>query len=213
MPSELDKYQTIFWDFDGVIMDSMVIRDMGFVSIFSDYDHKQVEKLLEYHRYNGGLSRYVKIRYFFEKIIGVNCSEEMVYNYASKFSKIMLKLLNNRDLLISDSIEFIKENRKRFNFHIVSGSDQAELKKICQNLELEKYFLSIHGSPIPKKELISNILATSNYSTTNCCLIGDSINDYQAAKENSIKFYAYNNEMLQKEHSYIVSFKEDIIIT
>ena len=31
--------KTIFWDFDGVILDSMPIRDYGFAKIFEDFDN------------------------------------------------------------------------------------------------------------------------------------------------------------------------------
>jgi beta-phosphoglucomutase-like phosphatase (HAD superfamily) len=68
--------KTIFWDFDGVILDSMPIRDFGFVKIFEDFDKELVDKLLEYHTLNGGLSRYVKIRYFYNTLLNVEVSDE-----------------------------------------------------------------------------------------------------------------------------------------
>ena len=61
--------KTVLWDFDGVIIDSMKVRDWGFEEIFKDYDQELIDKLLAFHRKNGGLSRYVKIRYFFEELI------------------------------------------------------------------------------------------------------------------------------------------------
>ena len=61
--------KNILFDFDGVILDSMPIREYGFRKIFENYDVALVEKLLVYHNQNGGLSRYVKIRYFFEKLL------------------------------------------------------------------------------------------------------------------------------------------------
>ena len=58
----------IFWDFDGVILNSNKVRDSGFEIVLKDFPKNQVELLLNYHRQNGGLSRYVKFRYFFEVI-------------------------------------------------------------------------------------------------------------------------------------------------
>ena len=37
-------------------------------------------------------------------------------------------------------------------------------------------------------------------------MIGDSINDYEAAKSNNIKFYGYNNDDLKSLDSYIKTF-------
>ncbi len=58
--------KNILWDFDGVILDSMPIREYGFRKIFENYDISLVDKLINYHKRNGGLSRYVKIKYFYE---------------------------------------------------------------------------------------------------------------------------------------------------
>ena len=57
--------KNIFWDFDGVIIDSMPIREFGFRRIFKDFNKEKVELLTDFHRENGGLSRFFKIRYFF----------------------------------------------------------------------------------------------------------------------------------------------------
>ena len=47
----------------------------------------------------------------------------------------------------------------------------------------------------------------NKYKKEETILIGDSINDFEAAKNNYIKFYGYNNLDLKKTHNYIVSFK------
>ena len=80
--------KTIFWDFDGVILDSMPIRDYGFKKIFEEFDKELVDKLLEYHTLNGGLSRYVKIRYFYNTVLGLEVNDEKVQELADKFSTI-----------------------------------------------------------------------------------------------------------------------------
>ncbi|MCH5322634.1 MAG: hypothetical protein J1E31_03515 [Helicobacter sp.] len=48
-----------------------------------------------------------------------------------------------------------------------------------------------------------------SYTPQETILIGDSINDYEAANANHIDFYGYNNISL-KQHSkrYIVSFRD-----
>ena len=200
--------KTILWDFDGVILDSMKVRDSGFEKIFKDFDPVLIEQLLEYHRKNGGLSRYVKIRYFFEELVGQPITDEAVLGYAQKFSVLMRKELTNPKNLIVDSVEFIKSNYKKYNFHIVSGSDQTELRFLCKALGLDSYFISIHGSPTPKKQLVATLLKKHDYSLVKTCLIGDSINDYEAAMESNISFYGFNNLSLKKvSTNYISSFK------
>jgi phosphoglycolate phosphatase-like HAD superfamily hydrolase len=201
--------KTILWDFDGVVLDSMAVRDWGFEEIFKDFESDQVTALLKYHRANGGLSRYVKIRYFYENILGKSITEEEVMAYAQKFSVLMKKELTNSKNLIMDSVNFIKANYQKSHFHIVSGSDGEELRFLCKELGLSSYFLSIHGSPAPKKQLVADLFTKHNYSKSLTCLIGDSINDFEAAEANGIQFYGYNNlELKSIGVGYINSFEK-----
>ena len=203
----LEKYRVILWDFDGVIIDSNEVRELGFTESLSEFSSQQVEQLLEYHRINGGLSRYNKFRYFFEEILGETVTEKVVQDFARKFSQVVLNRLINPSLLLSDSIAFISEFHSRIQMHVVSGSDGEELRQICSALGISKYFRSINGSPTPKIELVSNLLQSYELEASDVCLIGDSINDYEAAIENGIQFYGYNNSELKGSHGeYITSF-------
>ena len=200
--------KTILWDFDGVILDSMKIRDWGFEEIFKSFEKDKVTLLLAYHRKNGGLSRYVKIRYFYEIILGEQITEQEVQKYANAFSLLMKKELINPKNLIEDSLNFIKENHKKYNFHIVSGSDQNELRYLCQELKITHFFNSIYGSPVLKNKLVKDLLKANKYKLDEVCLIGDSINDYEAAIYNSILFYGYNNtDLIIRSRQYIQELK------
>ena len=126
--------KTILWDFDGVILESMKVRDWGFEEIFKDFDQELIDKLLAYHRINGGLSRYIKIRYFYEELLGKSITEKRVLEYAQNFSELMRQELTNPKNLILDTVNFIKNNHQNYNFHIVSGSDQEELRFLNKEL-------------------------------------------------------------------------------
>ena len=199
--------KNILWDFDGVILDSMPIRDHGFREIFKPYPSHLVDELIVYHRNNGGLSRFNKIHYFYENILKIKISESKIQEYADKFSNIMKEQLTNPQYLIEESIKFIKLNYKYYNFHIVSGSEHSELNFLCHKLSIVNYFRSIDGSPTYKNILIKNLMKEEGYKNKETILIGDSANDYEAAKNNEIKFYGYNNPSLKKiSDIYILDF-------
>lgn len=192
----LDKYKILLWDFDGVIMDSNPVRTYGFEEVLKDYPPEQVSKLITYHKLNGGLPRYDKFRYFFETIRGERVTAAEINQLSARFSKIMLEKLLDESLLIPDSVSFIKANYQKFVMHVISGSDQTELRTICDHLNLSKYFASVVGSPTLKPELTRQVLQTYNYNSRETAFIGDSVNDYDAAVENGIDFYGYNNKSL-----------------
>jgi phosphoglycolate phosphatase-like HAD superfamily hydrolase len=78
--------------------------------------------------------------------------------------------------------------------HITSGSDQEELRFLCKSLGIDFFFSSIHGSPKPKKQLVGELIEIHQYKKEECVLIGDSFNDWEAAKYNKISFVAYNGD-------------------
>ena len=199
--------RTIFWDFDGVLMNSDQVRHRGFIEVLKDFPESQVNQLMKFHQANGGLSRYVKFRHFFEEIRGESITEQEVSQWASKFSAIMLNLLIDKNLLIEETIDFVKDHYHEYNMHIVSGSDGKELNQICKGIGINHFFKSIEGSPTPKVELVANILRKEKYDRNQCVLIGDSKNDWDAAKSNKVHFASYNgNEELFAKSNIQIDF-------
>ena len=198
--------RNIIFDFDGVILDSVPVKTEAFRKLFDVFPNEVVDKLIEFHIKNGGMSRYKKIEYFFNILLNQNITEKTVMEYAQKYSELTKEELSKDKYLIKDTLNFIKENYKNYKLHIASGADEEDLKYICKELALERYFLSINGSPIIKSEIVENILLKSNYSKDETILIGDSINDYEAASANKITFYGYNNLLLKNKFKYIESF-------
>lgn len=204
-----EDFEIILWDFDGVIINSNAERERGFREVLKTYPKEQVEKLIEFHNINGGWSRYVKFRYFFESIRKEEVSDEEVNKLAQEFSEIMLRLLVDKELLIDETLRFIsRQFALGKEMHIVSGSDQTELRKLCEKLEIVHYFYSVLGSPTPKKDLVASIIKESTKPKDDYCLIGDAINDYDAAIDNNIQFFGFNNkELLKRSDSYIFTYE------
>jgi len=196
--------EQILFDFDGVIIDSMDVRDFGFREIFKSYDAALVEEFIQYHRYNAGLSRYVKIRHFYEVMLGESIATEKVNNLAENFSLIMKERLVDPAIIIQETLDFIKSIYHDIPLHIVSGSDEKELNFLCDALNLSRYFVTIEGSPTPKNELVKDIMVKYNYTPKTTILIGDSINDYDAAKMNGLYFVGFNNtDLMVKSDLYV----------
>ncbi|MEV9594164.1 HAD-IA family hydrolase [Aliarcobacter butzleri] len=198
--------KNILWDFDGVILDSMKIKGFGFTKLFEKYDIESIKLLEDYHYKHGGVSRFEKIKYFFNEILQKNITEDEISILAKKFGKIIEQRIYDKSNLIHDSLDFIKNNYFKYNFHIVSGAEHRELNSLCKYFDLKKYFITINGSPIKKNILIKSIIEKYDYNKEETILIGDAITDYNAAKDNNISFYGYNNLELVNLDKYIDDF-------
>ena len=200
--------KNFFFDFDGVILDSIPIKTKAFRELFSEFPKNIVDEFIEYHLQNGGVSRYEKIRYFYEKLLKKDILDYEILDYANIYSRSTKEELADPKYLIDDSLNFIKDNYKKCNLHIVSGADEQDLRYICNRLDISKYFITIDGSPTKKRELIQIVLNTRKYKKKETCLIGDSINDFESAKYNGILFLGYNNTKLKYMDEYIDTFDE-----
>lgn len=199
----------IIWDFDGVIIFSEQIREEGFREVLKDFDPASVGQMLVFHKANGGLSRYVKFRYLLEEVMGQNPDEILVQQLADNFSAIMRIKMVDPEKLNRDALQFIRNSQGTITHHIASGSDGDELRYLCKELEINNLFKSINGSPVAKKELVANILASSEFKKEQTCLIGDAMNDYDAAKANGITFVGYNNPILENHtDKYLTNFQK-----
>jgi len=199
--------KTIFWDFDGVIFDSLKIKGDGFVELFKNYNKADVKAIEKYHYTNGGVSRFDKIKYFYNQILNEDVSKDKVIKLAKIFSVIIENKLFQKANLIKDSVLFIEKNYMDYNFHIVSGAEHNELNDLCKHFEIDKYFRSINGSPTKKDILVQKLFTNYHYNKYEVALIGDAMTDYCVAKKNEIKFYGYNNNKLKKFGNYILKFE------
>lgn len=203
--SIIHKYRAVFWDFDGVILQSNDVRTEGFRHLFRNEDPELVKQLIQYHEQNGGLSRYVKIRYFYEVLRKEQVSEEQVFQMADTFSVIMREKLVNPHLLIEDAISYIKANHDRVPMYVVSGSDEMELNYLCRQLQIDGYFRAIKGSPTPKIQLVNTLLQQEQLIPDQVLLIGDSVNDWEAARLNQIHFAGYNQPGLKGKGDFYIN--------
>ena len=201
-------YQYIIFDFDGVLVESNEIRFNGFRKLFKDYPQEQVEQLVEYAKANGGVSRYKKIEFFFNTIRKEPVSSKSVNHWANQFSELVTKdILEARP--VEGSLEFLEKYSNQFDFAIVSGSDQKELREVCKGRGIDSFFKMILGSPTEKKDNIATLLSDFKWERSKSLYVGDSNNDLEAAKENNIDCIGRSSGLVDWEF-YNVKFVSDL---
>lgn len=201
------KWKNIIFDFDGVIVDSNEIRIEGFSELFAGHPASEIKKLVKYVQENGGISRYKKIRVFFEEIKKLAISEEDVNKLAQKYSDIVAKKVELARS-IPGSVEFFVKYSSLYRLAVVSGSDQYELREICKKRAISSFFCSILGSPVEKSKNIKELINDQGWDRAECLYVGDSINDYDAAFLNKISFLGLNSGELDWARKSVPSIND-----
>jgi phosphoglycolate phosphatase-like HAD superfamily hydrolase len=192
----LDKFELIFWDFDGVIKESVSVKTDAFVELFQSYGKDVCNKVKQHHIENGGMSRFNKIPLYLEWS-NIAPTNERVDDMCAKFSGIVKnKVINSA--WVPGVERFLRSNKGGCIFIMVSATPQDELKDICKSLKLDKFFSKFYGSPTTKSSSIKMSMQDYGVSPEVCLMIGDAQADIDAAKENNISFIFRRHQCNQK---------------
>lgn len=180
--------KAIIFDVDGVLIESAEIKTRAFEQLFAGYPDK-VKEIVDYHNRNAGFSRYIKFRYFYEKILGQKLSAQKEAELGERFSRIVLEQVL-RAPLVPGAIEFLSQNKDRYCFFIASGTPEGELQGIMAHRELSHFFQEIHGSPKQKWEIIKDILVRFPFAKKETVFVGDAETDRTSADNVGVIFVA-----------------------
>jgi phosphoglycolate phosphatase-like HAD superfamily hydrolase len=196
----LDKFELIFWDFDGVIKESVSVKTDAFVELFQPYGNDVCNKVRQHHIMNGGMSRFDKIPLYL-KWSNTTPTSAKVDEMCTKFSRIVKnKVINSA--WVPGVEKFLCSNKGRCILIMVSATPQDELEDICKSLKLDKKFSKIYGSPATKSSSIKISMRDYGVLPEVCLMIGDAQADIDAAKDNNISFIFrrhQNNKSLKIE--------------
>lgn len=182
----VDKYQPIFWDFDGVIKDSVDVKTQAFVCLFNSYGLDVAEKVRTHHEANGGMSRFDKLPIYL-RWAGEEPSEERVHEFCGRFSQLALQGVIDAPW-VPGAENYLRTNSHRQIFVLVSATPQDELDHILRALDLHKCFAAVFGAPTSKKDAIRMTLESRGIDPLDCLMIGDARADMEAAQVNRVPF-------------------------
>lgn len=187
----LDHFQICFWDFDGVIKDSVDVKTYGYIKLFAHCNKSIVDQIEQHHLKNGGISRFEKIPFYFKKFLNKELNATEIQQYSDQYSDYVKNEVLNSDW-VPGVRTYLKSNQPIQKHYIVTGTPQDEIVWIASHLGITNCFQGICGSPDSKKNILNRIMSDNNYKKEQCVMIGDSLTDYDAAKSVNISFLLRN---------------------
>lgn len=181
------QVKNIFFDFDGVILDSVDCKTQAFEKMYSKYGNDIAKKVKKYHLDNGGVSRFEKFKFWHKEYLGINLSDKELSELSNEFSSCVVdKVVASKE--IEGSIDFIKQSSNQYKCWIITGTPTIEMKQIAQKLNIAKHFLGIHGSPEKKIHWVDYLLKENQLIPNETLFLGDATTDYEAARSGNLHF-------------------------
>jgi phosphoglycolate phosphatase-like HAD superfamily hydrolase len=191
------EFRVVFWDFDGVIKDSVEVKTRAFVKLFEVFGEKVVMRVRKHHEANGGMSRFDKVPLYLQWA-DEEPSQHRVREFCDRFGDLVLQGVIDAPWV--PGVEtFLRNNPYRQIFVLVSATPQGELEEILKALDLAKCFEEVFGAPTRKRDAISITLAALGFGSYECLMVGDARADLDAAEANQVPFllrrHATNSNM------------------
>jgi len=181
----ITNFKAIFFDFDGVIKDSVEVKSDAFYDLFVPFSKKLALKVRKHHEDNGGMSRYEKLPLYLEWA-GQATDKKKIEEYATKFSqKVTQRVIDSS--WVCGVLDYLQNNHSQ-QFYLISATPQKEIEMILDALKIDSQFEEVIGSPTTKDVAVSNIMAQYQLEASDCVMVGDAISDYKAATNNNISF-------------------------
>jgi len=183
----MKKYDAIIFDFDGVLAESVDVKTRAFEALYAEYGDRIVEQVRDYHLQHGGISRFEKFRYYHEVLLGKTLTKDEENQLGDRFSQYVEDAVVE-SVYVAGAYNFLENYYQSIPLFVASGTPDVELKRIVSRRNMAHYFISVHGSPAKKGDIIQDILTKHSFNPDHVLMIGDAIADYEGAIAAGIKF-------------------------
>jgi phosphoglycolate phosphatase-like HAD superfamily hydrolase len=181
----------VVFDYDGTVCDSAGVKTRAFRDLYLD-DHGPgfADAVCAYHLEHAGESRYDKIRYVEESMLGRPHDPSRIEARAAQFANLVRAEVIASPLMPGIS-RFLKTQHNQVPMAVASATPTPELVSIVRAHGLSPYFFAVKGSPEPKAGLLSEFIERLGVRAQRTVMIGDQPSDLEAAVVAGTAFVGY----------------------
>jgi len=198
---ELGGAKVVFFDFDGVIKESVEVKTDAYCQLFERFGEEMARRVKAHHEANGGMSRFEKIPLYLDWC-GSAQTTGLVKDYCNRFSRLVTDRVVDAPWVPGVEAYLRGGASLRQKFILVSATPDDELHEILRRLELVDCFSRIYGASTTKSDAIRESLDDFCLNGAECLMIGDALSDYSAARATQVPF------LLRKHASNAAVFKD-----
>jgi phosphoglycolate phosphatase-like HAD superfamily hydrolase len=198
------RYAFAVFDCDGVILQSNMLKSRAFADALAGEPRHLVDQFVEYHRANGGVSRYRKFEHYFTSIRRSNSHDDQLRMALARYAERVRHGLMTCPV-VPGIVEFLTSlQASRVPCAINSGSDQSELRDVLEHRCLSQHFVHVLGSPASKIDNMES-LCTLGFMEGRGIMFGDSRSDFEAAKAFDLDFMFVRYESEWRDASDVLA--------
>ena len=180
-------YDAFFFDFDGVLADSVEMKSKAFAKIFESYGPRIQSMVVDHHRKNGGMTRKEKFRHYYAEFLNRTLENDEMQGLCNLFSSLVVDAVVSCPE-IPGVTSFLERWHKRVPCFVVSATPDDEIEIIEKKRGLGDYFQKVLGSERSKRDNVKMILDKYKINPQKSLFFGDAESDYRAARMCHVDF-------------------------
>ncbi len=183
----LPRPSAIFFDFDGVIVESTAIKTEAFSTHYASHGPDVLAASIAHHEAHEGISRLIKFRHCHKVLLGINLDDAALTELARAYTAEVEDRVVACDG-VSGAEDFFVRYHAQIPLFVVSGTPEDELRRITDRRNLTRYFTQVRGSPATKDAIVMELLERHRLNAADTLFLGDAMTDYHAAVACGVPF-------------------------
>jgi phosphoglycolate phosphatase-like HAD superfamily hydrolase len=181
------RFDALIFDFDGVLVESTDVKTKAFATLYAGYGAEIERRVVSYHEEHAGISRFRKFQYFQEVLLGLPYSDADGESLSARFSQLVVDAVVDAPF-VAGARELLDEQKGRVPMFVASGTPDGELHEIVQRRGMMSYFVSVHGTPSTKGQIINKLLELYAWDRSRVLMVGDALADLDGAHQAGVCF-------------------------
>lgn len=182
------NYSAIFFDFDGVLADSVEIKTKAFATLFESFEPDIKDKIVDHHRMHGGMTRLDKFKHYYKEFLSTPLNSRELSVLCHRFSNLVVDEVVAAPEISGASKFLNRLHAEKLPCFVVSATPDNEIQDIVRRRKWSHYFLEVRGASATKKDNLEMLLKKYSLDPGTCLFFGDAESDYIAAQSSGVVF-------------------------
>ena len=174
-------------DFDGVVVESVELKNRAFGELFRDTHPDKVEAVVAFQIEHMGLSRFDKFPRIYAEVLGEPFPEGESERLDAALTALVYEGVATCPF-VPGARELIERRSKEVPVFVASATPELEVRSLVEARGLAPFVTAAYGSPAKKADSLRRIVAEADCEAAEVLFVGDTISDQRAAREAGVIF-------------------------
>lgn len=178
--------RAVFFDFDGVVMDSMHLKLESYCYAFEGegFDPDEINRI---QTREAGISRHRLLGIIYKELKGEKLPAALFERALERFNRHDDESRGRMEF-VPGTERFLQKVAVRYYTAVVTGTPQEVIERTVAHFGLGPYFDEVRGSPKVKTEHLGELMRGRALRPEQCLYVGDAVKDQEAAEACQVPF-------------------------